>query len=59
MYGANNLVWSGVQNATTGTVYTSMYGFSTAGVAAAYSGGLLGTVVGLVMQDGVPVMPRE
>ncbi|KAK1625556.1 major facilitator superfamily transporter [Colletotrichum phormii] len=46
MYGANNLVWSGVQNATAGTVYTTMYGFSTAGVAAAYSGGLLGTMVG-------------
>ncbi|GJD05178.1 major facilitator superfamily transporter [Colletotrichum higginsianum] len=46
MYGANNLVWSGVQNATAGTVYTTMYGFSTAGVAAAYLGGLLGTMVG-------------
>ncbi|KDN70524.1 putative major facilitator superfamily transporter [Colletotrichum sublineola] len=46
MYGANNLVWSGVQNATAGTVYTTMYGFSTAGVAAAYFGGVLGTMVG-------------
>ncbi|TEA12921.1 putative MFS-type transporter [Colletotrichum sidae] len=46
MYGANNLVWSGVQNATAGTVYTTMYGFSTAGVAAAYAGGVLGTMVG-------------
>ncbi|KAK2027472.1 major facilitator superfamily transporter [Colletotrichum zoysiae] len=46
MYGANSLVWSGVQNATAGTVYTTMYGFSTAGVAAAYAGGLLGTMVG-------------
>ncbi|ORY59988.1 major facilitator superfamily transporter [Pseudomassariella vexata] len=46
MYGANNLVWSGVQNATAGTVYTTMYGWSTAGVAAAYSGGLLGTCIG-------------
>ncbi|CAN8096261.1 unnamed protein product [Discula destructiva] len=46
MYGANNLVWSGIQNATAGTVYTTMYGFSTAGVAAAYAGGLLGTVIG-------------
>ncbi|KAG7053385.1 major facilitator superfamily transporter [Colletotrichum scovillei] len=46
MYGANNLVWSGVQNATAGTVYTTMYGFSTAGVVAAYAGGLLGTMVG-------------
>ncbi|KAK1988397.1 major facilitator superfamily transporter [Colletotrichum cereale] len=46
MYGANSLVWSGVQNATAGTVYTTSYGFSTAGVAAAYSGGLLGTMVG-------------
>ncbi|KAJ0167050.1 putative MFS-type transporter [Colletotrichum tanaceti] len=46
MYGANNLVWSGVQNATAGAVYTTMYGFSTAGVAAAYVGGLLGTMVG-------------
>lgn len=48
MYGANNLVWSGVQNATTGTVYTTMYGFSTAGVAGAYAGGVLGTIIGLV-----------
>lgn len=46
MYGANSLVWSGIQNATTGTVYTTMYGFSTAGVAAAYAGGLLGTLIG-------------
>lgn len=46
MYGANNLVWPGTQNATTGTVYTTMYGFSTAGVAAAYAGGVLGTCVG-------------
>ncbi|KAI8245436.1 putative MFS-type transporter [Colletotrichum sp. SAR 10_99] len=46
MYGANNLVWSGVQNATTGTVYTTMYGFSTAGVAGAYAGGVLGTIIG-------------
>ncbi|CAI0651447.1 unnamed protein product [Colletotrichum noveboracense] len=46
MYGANNLVWSGVQNATTGTVYTTMYGFSTAGVAGAYAGGVLGTFIG-------------
>lgn len=49
MYGANNLVWSGIQNATAGTVYTTMYGFSTAGVAAAYAGGLLGTVIGCVI----------
>lgn len=46
MWGANSLVWSGVQNATAGTVYTTMYGWSTSGVAAAYAGGLLGTVVG-------------
>ncbi|KAI1336065.1 major facilitator superfamily transporter [Xylariaceae sp. FL0016] len=46
MYGANNLVWSGVQNATAGTVYTTMYGFSTAGVAAAYAGGVIGTCIG-------------
>jgi hypothetical protein len=46
MYGANNLVWSGVQNATTGTVYTTMYGFSTTGVALAYFGGLVGSVIG-------------
>ena len=48
MYGANSLVWQGVQNATIGTVYTTMYGFSTAGVAAAYLGGVIGTFVGLV-----------
>ncbi|KPM43136.1 hypothetical protein AK830_g3389 [Neonectria ditissima] len=46
MYGANSLVWQGVQNATIGTVYTTQYGFSTAGVAAAYSGGVIGTVIG-------------
>lgn len=46
MYGANSLVWQGVQNATIGTVYTTMYGFSTAGVAAAYSGGVIGTFIG-------------
>lgn len=46
LYGANALVWSGVQNATTGTVYTKYYGFSTTGVAAAYSGGLIGAFIG-------------
>ncbi|KAK7429795.1 hypothetical protein QQZ08_003640 [Neonectria magnoliae] len=46
MYGANSLVWQGVQNATIGTVYTTQYGFSTAGVAAAYSGGVIGTIIG-------------
>lgn len=46
MYGANSLVWQGVQNATIGTVYTEQYGFSTAGVAAAYVGGVIGTFVG-------------
>ncbi|KAH8891553.1 major facilitator superfamily transporter [Thozetella sp. PMI_491] len=46
MYGANNLVWSGVQNATAGTVYTTVYGFSTAGVAAAYAGGVIGSIIG-------------
>jgi len=48
MYGANNLVWSGTQNATAGTVYTKQYGFSTAGVAAAYAGGVIGTIIGYV-----------
>ncbi|KAH9427273.1 hypothetical protein MCOR02_012179 [Pyricularia oryzae] len=46
MYGANSLVWQGVQNATIGTIYTTRYGFSTAGVAAAYAGGVLGSVIG-------------
>ncbi|KAF5967084.1 transporter protein HOL1 [Fusarium bulbicola] len=46
MYGANSLVWQGFQNATIGTIYTLEYGFSTAGVAAAYSGGAIGTIVG-------------
>lgn len=46
MYGANALVWSGVQNATTGTVYTTRYGFSTSGVAAAYVSGIIGAVIG-------------
>jgi hypothetical protein len=46
MYGANNLVWQGVQNATIGTIYTSEYGFSTAVISAAYAGGVLGTIIG-------------
>ncbi|KAF4122148.1 (MFS) transporter [Geosmithia morbida] len=46
MYGANNLVWLGVQNATIGTVYTTQYGFSTAGVAGGYAGGVIGTIIG-------------
>lgn len=46
MYGTNNLVWPGVQNATTGTVYVKQYGFSTNGVAAAYVGALIGSVIG-------------
>lgn len=46
MYGANALVWSGVQNATTGTVYTTLYGFSTTGIAAAYSAGVIGAILG-------------
>lgn len=46
MYGANNLVWSGTQNATTGTVYTTMYGWTTADVAAAYAAGVIGTMIG-------------
>ncbi|CVK91874.1 hypothetical protein FPRO04_09124 [Fusarium proliferatum] len=46
MYGANSLVWQGFQNATIGTIYTLEYGFSTAGVAAAYSGGVIGTIIG-------------
>lgn len=48
MYGANSLVWQGVQNATIGTVYTTQYGFSTATVAAAYAGGGLGSIMGYV-----------
>lgn len=46
MYGANSLVWQGVQNATIGTVYTTVYGFNTATVAAAYAGGVLGSIMG-------------
>ncbi|KAK8061230.1 hypothetical protein PG997_015451 [Apiospora hydei] len=46
MYGANSLVWQGVQNASIGTVYTTQYGFTTATVAAAYSGGVLGSIMG-------------
>lgn len=46
MYGANSLVWSGVQNATAGTVYTTMYGFSTTGVSGAYAAGVIGTITG-------------
>jgi hypothetical protein len=48
MYGANNLVWTGMQNATIGTIYTTEYGFTTAGVAGGYAGGILGTIIGLV-----------
>jgi hypothetical protein len=46
MYGANSLVWTGVQNATIGTVYTLEYGFNTAGVAGGYAGGIVGTIIG-------------
>lgn len=46
MYGAKALVWSGVQNATTVTVYTTLYGFSTTGIAAAYSAGVLDAILG-------------
>jgi MFS family permease len=46
MYGANALVWSGVQNATTGTVYTTIHGFSTTAIAAAYSAGVVGVILG-------------
>lgn len=46
MYGANNLVWSGTQNATAGTVYTTMYGWTTADVSGAYAGGVIGTIIG-------------
>lgn len=46
LYGGNNLVWQGVQNATIGTIYTTEYGFSTAAVSAAYAGGVLGTIIG-------------
>ena len=48
MYGANNLVWTGVQNATIGTVYTTQYGFSTAGVAGGYAAGIVGSIIGYV-----------
>ncbi|KAH9427164.1 hypothetical protein MCOR02_012432 [Pyricularia oryzae] len=54
MYGANSLVWQGVQNATIGTIYTTRYGFSTAGVAAAYAGGVLGSVIGGLYRQGGP-----
>lgn len=46
MYGANSLVWSGTQNATAGTVYTTMYGWTTADVSGAYAGGVIGTMLG-------------
>lgn len=46
MYGANSLVWSGVQNATAGTVYTTMYGWSTTDVSGAYAAGVVGTITG-------------
>ncbi|KAH8900326.1 major facilitator superfamily transporter [Thozetella sp. PMI_491] len=46
MYGANGLVWSSILNATAGTLYPSVYGFSTAGIAAAYLSGAVGVVVG-------------
>lgn len=48
MYGANNLVWPGVQNATTGTVYVKEYGFNTLDVAGAYTGALIGSISGYV-----------
>lgn len=46
MYGANGLVWSGIVNATAGTTYVNTYGFSTAGIAYAYLGGVVGVIVG-------------
>lgn len=46
MWGANSLVWSGVQNATAGTVYTTMYGWTTTGVSGAYAAGVIGTITG-------------
>lgn len=46
MYGANSLVWTGLQNASIGTVYTTEYGFTTAGVAGGYAGGIVGTIIG-------------
>lgn len=46
MYGGNALVWSGVVNATSGTVYSTFYNFSTTAIAAAYSGGIIGALVG-------------
>lgn len=46
MWGANSLVWSGVQNATAGTVYTTMYGWNTTGVSGAYAAGVIGTITG-------------
>lgn len=46
LYGTNNLVWPGVQNATTGTVYPEQYGWSTLAIAAAYSAALIGSVLG-------------
>ncbi|KAF2158870.1 hypothetical protein M409DRAFT_30657 [Zasmidium cellare ATCC 36951] len=46
MYGGNALVWSGVVNAVSGTAYSEFYGFSTTAIAAAYSGGVLGAIIG-------------
>ncbi|KAJ3546108.1 hypothetical protein NM208_g2171 [Fusarium decemcellulare] len=46
MYGANGLTWSSILNATAGTTYTQQYGFSTAGIAAAYLSGVVGVIVG-------------
>lgn len=46
MWGANSLVWSGVQNATAGTVYTTKYGWSTTDVSGAYAAGVIGTITG-------------
>lgn len=46
LYGADNLVWSGIQNATTGTVYPEVYGWSTLDIAAGYSAALIGAIIG-------------
>jgi hypothetical protein len=48
MYGANGLVWSSILNATAGTLYPQVYGFSTAGIAGAYLSGCVGVIIGLV-----------
>lgn len=46
MYGGNALVWSGVVNATSSTLYTDVYNFTGNDIGYAYFAGTVGMIVG-------------